>query len=91
MTATFGTGATPGRSRSRDSAIITDAAITTDVKTKFLAEPGVSGLSISVDTTDHVVTLSGNVKTKAEMNKAMSIARDTKGVKRVVNHMKMAA
>ncbi len=70
---------------------ITDAAITSEVKTKFLAEPGVSGLNINVDTTDHVVTLSGNVKTKAEMEKAMSIARGSKGVKRVVNHLKMAA
>src|SRR6266566_3154007 len=71
--------------------VITDAAITSEVKTKFLAEPGVSGLSINVDTNDHVVTLSGNVKSKAEANKAMSIARGTKGVKRVVNHLKMAA
>jgi len=71
--------------------IITDAAITSEVKTKFLAEPGVSGLSINVDTNNGVVTLSGNVKSKAEAAKAMSIARDSKGVKRVVNHLKMAA
>ena len=71
--------------------VITDAAITSEVKTKFLAEPGVSGLNINVDTNDHVVTLSGNVKSKAEAAKAMSIARGTKGVKRVVNHLKMAA
>jgi osmotically-inducible protein OsmY len=71
--------------------VITDAAITTEVKTKFLAEPGVSGLNINVDTNNGVVTLSGNVKSKAEAAKAMSIARDSKGVKRVVNHLKMAA
>src|SRR5689334_12673584 len=45
---------------------ITDAAITSELKTKFLAEPGVSGLDIHIDTNNHVVTLSGNVKTKAE-------------------------
>jgi osmotically-inducible protein OsmY len=71
--------------------VITDAAITSEVKTKFLAEPGVSGLDIHVDTNNGVVTLSGNVKSKAEAAKAMSIARDSKGVKRVVNHLKMAA
>ena len=71
--------------------VITDAAITSEVKTKFLAEPGVSGLNINVDTNNGVVTLSGNVKSKAEMTKAMSIARGTHGVKRVVNHLKMAA
>jgi hyperosmotically inducible protein len=71
--------------------VITDAAITSEVKTKFLAEPGVSGLNVNVDTNNGVVTLSGNVQSKAEAAKAMSIARDSKGVKRVVNHLKMAA
>ena len=69
--------------------VLTDAAITSEVKTKFLAEPGVSGLAINVDTTDGVVTLTGTVKTQAEMNKAMTVARNSKGVKRVVNHMKV--
>src|SRR5262245_41297081 len=71
--------------------VLSDAAITSAVKTKFLAEPGVPGTSINVDTNNHVVTLTGTVKTKAEAEKAMSIARETKGVKRVVNHLKVAA
>ncbi len=71
--------------------VITDAAITSAVKTKFLAESGVPGTSINVDTNNHVVTLTGTVKSKAEAAKAMAIARDTKGVKRVVNHLKIAA
>jgi hyperosmotically inducible periplasmic protein len=71
--------------------VITDSAITTDLKTKYLAEPGVPGVDIHVETNNGVVTLTGNVKTKAEMTKAMSIARGTHGVKRVVNHLKMAA
>ena len=70
---------------------LTDAAITSAVKTKFLAEPGVSGLNINVDTNNHVVTLTGMVKSKAEADKAMMIARETKGVRRVVNHLKTAA
>lgn len=69
--------------------VITDAAITTAVKTKFLAEPGVSGLNINVDTTNGVVTLKGTVKTKAEADKAMMIARQSKGVKGVVNDLKI--
>jgi len=71
--------------------VVTDAAITSAVKTKFLAEPGVPGTSINVDTNNHVVTLTGTVKSKAEAEKAMAIARGTKGVKRVVNHLKVAA
>jgi hyperosmotically inducible protein len=64
-----------------------DAAITFEVKTKFLAEPGVSGLKINVDTDDGVVTLSGNVKSMAEADKAIAVARRSSGVKRVVNNL----
>jgi len=79
------------KAASKTGEVFEDSAITTDVKTKFLAEPGVSGVDIHVDTKNGVVTLSGNVKTKAEETKAISIARGSKGVKRVVNHMKLAA
>ena len=79
------------RATEKTGEVVTDAAITSAVKTKFLAEPGVPGTSINVDTNNHVVTLTGTVKSKAEMDKAMAIARDTKGVKRVVNHLKVAA
>jgi osmotically-inducible protein OsmY len=79
------------RAAEKTGEVVTDAAITSAVKTKFLAEPGVPGTSINVDTNDHVVTLTGTVKSKAEAEKAVRIARDTKGVKRVVNHLKVAA
>ena len=79
------------RAAEKSEEVLSDAAITSAVKTKFLAEPGVSGLKIDVDTNNHVVTLTGTVKSKAEAEKAMTIARDTKGVKRVVNHLKVAA
>ena len=79
------------RAADKTGELLTDSAITTELKAKFLAEPGVSGLDIHVDTDNGVVTLSGTVKSKAEMNKALSMTRDSKGVKRVVNHMKIAA
>jgi len=69
--------------------VITDAAITSAVKTKFLADSDVAGLKIDVDTSNGVVTLNGTVKSKAEMDKAMAIARDSRGVKRVVSHLKV--
>jgi len=77
------------KAASKTAEVITDSAITSDIKTKYLAEPGVSGLDIHIETNKGVVTLSGNVKTKAEETKAMSIARDTHGVKRIVNKMKI--
>lgn len=67
---------------------VTDAAITSMVKTKMLADPMVKGLKIDVDTNNGVVTLHGDVSSKAEMDKAIMIARDTKGVSRVVSDLK---
>jgi hyperosmotically inducible protein len=59
---------------------IDDATITTRVKTALLNDPQVGGLKIDVDTFKGVVTLSGAVKSQAEANKAMDVARKTPGV-----------
>ena len=59
---------------------IDDGTITTRVKTALLNDPDVGGLAIDVDTFKGVVTLSGRVKTKAEEDKVVSIARRTDGV-----------
>jgi osmotically-inducible protein OsmY len=59
---------------------IDDATITTRVKTALLNDPDIAGLKIDVDTFKGVVTLSGAVKTAAERDKAMGIARRTGGV-----------
>lgn len=70
---------------------ITDAAITTAIKTKLLADTKTPGLKIDVDTKDGVVTLSGTVSSRAEATKAAADASGTKGVKRVINNLKVAA
>jgi hyperosmotically inducible protein len=67
-----------------------DAAITAAVKTKFLADNDIAGLSINVDTTNNIVTLSGTVKSDAEKKRAVQLARDTEGVKSVVDKLKVA-
>jgi osmotically-inducible protein OsmY len=59
---------------------IDDATITTRVKTALLNDPDVGGLRIDVDTFKGVVTLSGAVKTAAERDQAVAIARRTPGV-----------
>lgn len=66
-----------------------DAALTTKVKTKFLADDDVSGLRIDVDSKNGVVTLSGNVRTAAEKTKAVALAKGTDGVKSVVDRLKV--
>lgn len=67
--------------------VVTDAAITSAVKTKLLGDPDVKGLNIDVDTKNGVVTLSGKVNTAAERAEALRLARTTKGVKRVTDKL----
>ena len=62
---------------------VTDAAITTKVKTKLLADPDVSALRIDVDTRDGVVTLTGTVSSAAEKTRALDLAGKVENVKRV--------
>jgi hyperosmotically inducible periplasmic protein len=71
--------------------VITDAAITTEVKTKLVAAKDVPGSKIDVDTTNGVVTLKGTVPTRAARAKAMRITRGSKGVTRVVDQLTIGA
>jgi osmotically-inducible protein OsmY len=64
-------------------AAFSDPGITTALKTKLLADPMVGGLRIDVDTRDGAVTLSGQVKSQAERDQALKLARETDGVKTV--------
>jgi osmotically-inducible protein OsmY len=66
---------------------ITDASITSAVKTKLLADTKVGGLKIDVDTNSHVVTLSGPVHSAAEKAEAVRLAKNTTGVKSVIDKL----
>jgi len=68
-----------------------DATITTKIKTDFAVDKEVSALKIHVDTDKGVVTLTGDAKTKTEADKAVSIAKNTKGVVSVKNEIKVGA
>lgn len=69
--------------------VINDQWITTKIKTKFAADLEVSALRIDVDTKDGVVTLSGVVRSQREADKAILIARETKGVKKVIDKLRV--
>jgi osmotically-inducible protein OsmY len=62
---------------------IDDTTITTRVKTAMLNDPAVGGLRIDVDTFKGAVTLSGRVKSQAEKQQAISLARGIDGVTEV--------
>jgi hyperosmotically inducible protein len=78
-----------GDAADRAGNVITDAALTTAVKTKFLADTAISGLKIDVDTKDGVVTLTGTMPSAAEKTQALKVARETEGVKSVVDRLKV--
>ena len=69
----------------------TDPGITTAVKSKFAADDTVKAYQINVDTSNKVVTLTGNVDSSAAKDRAVLLARDTKGVARVVDNIVVAA
>ena len=60
-----------------------DTWITTKVKSDLLATDNVPGSDIKVETKNGVVWLSGVVKTQAEHDKAVSVAKAIEGVKKV--------
>ena len=62
---------------------IDDATITARVKTALLNDPQVGAMKIDVGTTGGVVTMTGSVKSKAEEDRAIQLARQVNGVKDV--------
>jgi|GEM_PF-169760 len=62
---------------------VTDTWITTKVKADLLTSENVPGTEVKVETVNGVVSLSGNVATKAEHDRAIAVARGIKGVQRV--------
>ncbi|AIR04802.1 periplasmic protein [Cedecea neteri] len=66
-----------------------DAATTSEIKAKLLADSIVPSRHVKVETTDGVVQLSGEVKSSAQSEKAESIAKSVEGVKSVKNDLKV--
>jgi osmotically-inducible protein OsmY len=62
---------------------VDDSVITTKVKSSFVAASTVSALDISVETTQGVVNLTGIVNNEQERQRAIQIAQETDGVKKV--------
>ena len=66
-----------------------DARTTAAIKGKFLADRNLSTLSISVNTTDGIVTLSGNVPSAEAISHAMLLAMETDGVREVISTLQV--
>jgi osmotically-inducible protein OsmY len=66
-----------------------DARTTAMIKAKLIGSHDLSALSISVNTTAGIVTLSGTVATPDDIGKAMLLAMDTDGVREVVSTLQV--
>ncbi len=67
--------------------VVSDASITSAVKTRLMADDLGRAMKIDVDTKDGVVTITGNVPTEADKTKLGDLVAHTTGVKSVVNNL----
>jgi hyperosmotically inducible periplasmic protein len=80
------------RTNSTPAQQVKDLQITADVKSKLASDVGLSTVpDISVNSTNGVVTLSGQVDTEAEKSKAETLAKTVPHVARVVDNLQVAA
>jgi osmotically-inducible protein OsmY len=69
----------------------TDPGVTTAVKAKLAADDTVKAYRIDVDTQDKVVTLKGEVDTPGARTRAVELAKNTAGVRDVVDQLTVKA
>jgi len=66
-----------------------NAKVTTAIKAKLVAEPGLPSFNINVDTTDGLVTLSGKVESHEQVARAVKLALETDGVHKVISTLQI--
>jgi c(7)-type cytochrome triheme protein len=66
---------------------VDDAVITAKIKAAVLEEPSLKSAEINVETYKGTVQLSGFVRSRADINKAVEVAKGVTGVKSVKNDM----
>ncbi len=86
-TAMVTTGCAVVREQESVGAYVDDATLTTQVKAKFIEDKTVDAGAIKVETLKGAVSLSGFAKSSAEKAQAEYLARGTKGVREVLNHI----
>ena len=72
---------------SRAGKALEESKLTAKIKSKMALDELVKARSIDVDTDDGHVTLSGRVGSESERQRAVSFARETKGVKTVIDRL----
>ena len=68
---------------------IEDGRLTTKIKAKMALDDSVKALDLNVDTTDGIVTVRGDVRSESERQRALALARETAGVKKVIDQIRV--
>jgi hyperosmotically inducible periplasmic protein len=84
-TTVFTTGCAVTRSQETVGQYVDDATITTQIKSRWIADPTVDAASFKVETLKGTVQISGFAKNAEEKRKAEAIARGVNGVIAVQN------
>ena len=66
-----------------------DASITSKIKAKMALDDSVKARAIDVSTDGSTVTVSGTVRSRAERDRAIALARETAGVTTVIDHLSL--
>lgn len=69
--------------------VLSEAALTTKIKSKMALDDNVKARTIGVDTVGSVVTLTGTVGSNAERDRAVRLAADTDGVTKVIDKLEV--
>ena len=78
------------KDRANPAIFVKDSVITTKIKTKLAADHPGSMKHIKVDTDQNgIVWMTGTANTQDEVNQAVTIARNTEGVKMVKSDLKV--
>lgn len=80
-------GAKTAEVANRAGAVLSEGALTAKIKSKMALDDLVQARAIDVTTSGHVVTLSGSVRSAAERDRAVQLAKETEGVTQVVDRL----
>ncbi len=79
------TGYYIGKDQRSFQQIASDATITASINAKYIKDSAVSAININVDTRDGIVTLYGSVPTDVVEERAVKLASEVEGVKKIIS------
>ena len=83
-------GAKTAAAANKAGEVLSEGALTAKIKSKMTLDDLVQARTIDVTTSGHVVTVSGTVRSSAERDRAIQLARETAGVTQVIDRLSIA-